>query len=191
MKYAVAAVVLAAIARAQTLADIPACALPCLDTAIAENSDCATTDIPCVCEHFDDIRGSATTCVLDACGPDVALNEVLPATEALCANAGDGGAESSAPAPSSSAAPETSAAESTSVVETTSVAVTTSAEITTAPAPTTVETSTVVVPTNGSVPVPSTTGPAPTPEPSVPAGGAVALGSMGGLAMLFLAALAL
>lgn len=188
MKYAFALVAAAAFARAQTREDIPECALPCLDKAITDNSDCKTTDYACVCKNFDAIRGSATTCVIDECGPTVALNEVLPATEALCKAAGSGG-ESSAPAASSSAAATSAAAESTSVVETTSVEVVTTTSAATVEVPTTVETS-VAAPTNGTVPTTSAAPPAGTPVVP-PTGGAAGLGSMGALAMLALGALAL
>ena len=90
MKYAVAAALLAAIVKAQTIDDVPSCAVPCLDDAIKSETDCDTTDYACVCANFDAIRGVATTCVIDECGPEVALNEVLPAVEALCAAQGGG-----------------------------------------------------------------------------------------------------
>ncbi|RGP78500.1 extracellular membrane 8-cysteine cfem [Fusarium longipes] len=87
MKYSVALVAIAAVAaQAQSLADVPKCALPCLDKAIESETSCETTDTACVCENFSAIRGVATSCVIDACGTDVAINKVLPATEALCKN---------------------------------------------------------------------------------------------------------
>ena len=74
MKYAFAALALAAVARAQTREDIPECALPCLDDAIKANSDCAVTDIPCVCKNFNAIRGDASGCIIEKCTLDVALS---------------------------------------------------------------------------------------------------------------------
>jgi hypothetical protein len=74
MKYAFAALALAALARAQSRDDIPECALPCLDKAIKDNSDCSVEDTACVCGAFDAIRGDASTCVIDACGIDTALS---------------------------------------------------------------------------------------------------------------------
>ena len=85
MKYSVAFVALAAAAaQAQSLADVPKCAIPCLDKAIESKTKCETTDLACICESFDEVRSSATSCVIDECGSDVAINEVLPATEGLC-----------------------------------------------------------------------------------------------------------
>jgi hypothetical protein len=191
MKYAFAALALAALARAQSRDDIPECALPCLDKAIKDNSDCSVEDTACVCGAFDAIRGDASTCVIDACGIDTALNEVLPATEALCKNAGEQPA-------SSSAAEETSEAPATSTEVATETSISFSATVTEEPdysTPVVTLSSTVVVPTNGTSTVapPSETTPgAPEESGSVPPEGSAAmLGSMGGLAMLALGALAL
>lgn len=74
MKYAFVALALAAAVQAQTREDIPSCALPCLDDAVASESSCKTTDIPCICENFTKIRGAATSCILEKCGADVALS---------------------------------------------------------------------------------------------------------------------
>ncbi|KAL4726960.1 Effector cfem1 [Fusarium chlamydosporum] len=84
MKYSVAFVALAAAVSAQSLADVPKCAIPCLDKAIESETKCETTDLACVCKNFSDVRSAATSCVIDECGSDVAINEVLPATEKLC-----------------------------------------------------------------------------------------------------------
>lgn len=196
MKYAFAAIALAALARAQTREDIPECAIPCLDEAIRNNSDCSVDDTACVCGAFDAIRGDASSCVIDACGIDTALNEVLPATEALCANAGQPGS-SSAVASSSAAPTSSAAAESSSVAVSTSVSygntVTASWESTPVAS---LSTSVTVVPSsNGTTTVapPSSTPAGPGSEPTTepPSGGAGMVGSMGGLAMLVLGALAL
>merc|ERR1712000_674217 len=63
-------------------------AVPCLDDAIASETSCDTTDYACVCENFESVQGVATACVIEECGATVALNEVLPAVEALCAAQG-------------------------------------------------------------------------------------------------------
>lgn len=106
MKYSVAFVALAAAVSAQSLADVPKCAIPCLDKAIESETKCETTDLACVCKNFSDVRSAATSCVIDECGSDVAISEftsyiyiyttidtsytnhipdeVLPATEKLC-----------------------------------------------------------------------------------------------------------
>lgn len=75
MKYAFAAIALAAVARAQTLGDVPKCAIPCLDEAIKSETTCAIEDLACVCENFSAIQGVATGCVLEACGPEVAVGK--------------------------------------------------------------------------------------------------------------------
>ncbi|KAM4064502.1 CFEM domain-containing protein [Hirsutella rhossiliensis] len=113
MKFsAVAALAVAALANAQSLSDIPSCARPCIDNAVKENTQCSTTDIPCVCKNFDAVQGPATSCVLKACGQDVALTKVLPATQALCKNAGSGGSQSSAsPSAPASASPSAPASQ--------------------------------------------------------------------------------
>ncbi|RSL73837.1 hypothetical protein CEP54_000189 [Fusarium duplospermum] len=121
MKFSLAVLALIASVQAQTRSDIPECALPCLDDAIESETDCKTTDYVCVCKNFDDVRGKATTCVIDKCGSDVAINEVLPATEALCKNPG-GGSESGA----ESSKAETTAAEATTAEETSAAPETTS-----------------------------------------------------------------
>lgn len=74
MKYALVALALAAAVQAQTRDDIPECALPCLDDAIASESNCATTDYTCVCANFSAIRGAAAGCIIEECGSDVALS---------------------------------------------------------------------------------------------------------------------
>lgn len=74
MKYSLFALALAASARAQSRSDIPSCALTCLDDAIEKETSCSTTDYSCVCKNFDTIQGEATSCVVDACGSDVAIS---------------------------------------------------------------------------------------------------------------------
>ncbi|KAF4470570.1 extracellular membrane CFEM domain-containing [Fusarium albosuccineum] len=177
MKYSVAVLALVAAAvQAQTLADVPECAIPCLDDAISSETDCKTTDLVCVCKNFDDVRSAATSCVIDKCGSDVAINEVLPATEALCENPGSGGESSAA---------ETTAAETTAAAVTSTKAPV--EETTSAPA----EETTTSVPPVVSTPAATTSEPAAgTPSPSQ-VNGAAGLKSVGALAAIALAALAL
>ncbi|UNI21647.1 hypothetical protein JDV02_007620 [Purpureocillium takamizusanense] len=86
--FAVVAVALATLAAAQSLSDIPSCALPCLDDAVKASTSCETTDIPCVCKDMEKVQGAAAGCILSKCGQDKALNEVLPAAKKLCSAAG-------------------------------------------------------------------------------------------------------
>ncbi|UKZ58219.1 hypothetical protein TrVGV298_012086 [Trichoderma virens] len=115
MKYSFVALALAALAQAQTRADIPSCALPCLDAAVTANTKCSTSDYVCICKDFDVVQAQATSCVIQKCGTDVAINKVLPATQALCAaNSGSGSGSSAAnttPAKETTSAKETSAAQ--------------------------------------------------------------------------------
>jgi hypothetical protein len=183
MKYSVAFVALAAVAaQAQSLADVPKCALPCLDKAIASETSCDKTDLACVCKDFSKVRSVATSCVIDECGTDVAINEVLPATEGLCKNPPKESEEKP-----SSKAEEEKPTYSTVVVSTTAAAVETTAAEATTVAP--------VVPTTSAVApvVESPSTPAATPSSSEPAqaNGAAALKGLGALAMAAFAVLAL
>lgn len=74
----VALAALAALAQAQTRADIPSCALPCLDAAITANTKCSTTDFVCVCKDFNAVQADATSCVIEKCGADVAISMLTP-----------------------------------------------------------------------------------------------------------------
>lgn len=74
MKYAFVAIALAAAVHAQTIDDVPECAIPCLDDAISSETDCDTTDYACVCENFEAIQGVATSCVISECGAETALS---------------------------------------------------------------------------------------------------------------------
>ncbi|KAL6887986.1 hypothetical protein GGI43DRAFT_388056 [Trichoderma evansii] len=87
MKFTLALATFVVAVYGQTIADIPACAIPCIDSAIASATTCSTTDLTCVCEtsNFDAIEAASTSCVITACGASVAINQVLPAVQALCA----------------------------------------------------------------------------------------------------------
>ncbi|GAP92784.1 putative cfem-domain-containing protein [Rosellinia necatrix] len=97
MKYAVAALALAAAVSAQSISDIPACALPCIDDARTKQTDCAADDYKCICDNIDSLTATATPCVLSACGADTAINEVLPAVQKFCAAVEAGGEPTSEP----------------------------------------------------------------------------------------------
>ncbi|KAJ6439368.1 hypothetical protein O9K51_07253 [Purpureocillium lavendulum] len=171
MKYtAVLSLALASLAAAQSRSDIPSCALPCLDDAVKQSSSCATDDFPCICKNFDKIQGAATGCILKDCGQDVALNQVLPATQKVCKEAlagGSGGSSGASSAASSTGSPATTEESSNTVAPTGTVAPTTSAQEPTQP--------------------PSTTAPS---SPSVTAGAAV-VAPVYGLAALALGVFAL
>ncbi|KAL6879920.1 hypothetical protein HDV57DRAFT_100609 [Trichoderma longibrachiatum] len=197
MKTAFVALALAALASAQTRADIPSCALPCLDDAVKANTKCSTTDYACICKNFDAVQGAATGCVITKCGSDVAINKVLPATQALCAaNSGGSGSESSSAAGTTAAEQTTTAAQETTTVAQTTVAQTTvvSSVVSSVASSAPVQTITTTTPAG---PVSSGTGVVPPPAgnqtttgaPTQPTNAGSAL--LPGLAMLALGALAL
>ncbi|KAI0403351.1 hypothetical protein F4802DRAFT_293732 [Xylaria palmicola] len=208
MKYTVAALALAAVVAAQTLADIPACALPCINEARESSTNCAETDYKCICDNINTLTTAATPCVISSCGADVAINQVLPATQRFCAavNAGTGPTSGSTSAAPTSAEPTSeptaqptsgSAGQSTAeptgepTGEPTSGGATASTE---QPSvyPTASSSSAVSNPGttqapggaggNGTVVVP--------PTSVIPTAGAAVAGSIGGFAMLALGALA-
>ncbi|KAL4861416.1 hypothetical protein BDV12DRAFT_204039 [Aspergillus spectabilis] len=84
----ISAFALATFATSQTINDVPKCAIPALDNAIKSQTSCDVKDYACVCkdENFSKVQGAATAAVIKACGSDVALNQVLPATQKICAN---------------------------------------------------------------------------------------------------------
>ncbi|OAA36161.1 Extracellular membrane protein, 8-cysteine region, CFEM [Beauveria brongniartii RCEF 3172] len=113
MKYAVVAT-LFALAAAQTREDIPSCATPCLDDAVKSGTSCSITDYACICPHVTELSGSATGCVIKACGADVAVAKVLPAVQALCAAQGTAGASTGSSASATSTAPSSGSGSSSS-----------------------------------------------------------------------------
>ncbi|KAF4495436.1 extracellular membrane, CFEM domain containing protein [Fusarium agapanthi] len=191
MKYSFAIAALATAVSAQSLSDVPKCAIPCLDDAITSKTDCKTTDLTCVCKSFDDVRSAATSCVITKCGSDVAINEVLPATEKLCSG-GSGSAEESSKADTTKVETSTKVVVTTSAVETTAVE-TTAVETTTVPP--VVESKTTAVPPVIETPTTKSEaagGATSTPAPSgVGENSAAGLKGLGAMAMAALMALAL
>ncbi|KAF2973119.1 hypothetical protein GQX73_g257 [Xylaria multiplex] len=176
MKYAVAALAfVAATVSAQSLSDIPECATPCIDDARTSETSCAADDYQCICSNIDALTAAATSCVLDACGSETALNEVLPAVQSFCEAVSNGGGATSTPVsePTSESTPAPTS-------EATSEPTATQTE-----EPTEVP-STTVAPTftggNATATTPVTS--------LVPTAGAAVAGSIGGFAMMALGALA-
>lgn len=186
MKYsAVAVAAFVAIASAQDISIIPECALPCIDKAALKVCN-SKEDFKCICENKESLVGAATTCVIGACGAEVALQEVLPATETFCEEVLAGGDAPASSAAATTAAPATSSAaaapsSSAAAVTTSAAAVESSAAATTL-AP------------SASVPAPSSNGTVsvapPVSSSPVEAGAAVAgyIGSFGVAALAALAA---
>lgn len=95
---------LAALANAQGLSDIPSCYLPCLDGAIAKKTKCALNDITCICrmDNLFKIQSDSKACGLEKCGSDTfygaisdfltlkalidvwTTGKVIPALQSLC-----------------------------------------------------------------------------------------------------------
>ncbi|TGO46204.1 hypothetical protein BCON_0338g00040 [Botryotinia convoluta] len=95
---------------------IPSCAIPCIASAVAEETSCGATDLACQCDpdNASLIQGVATSCVLQACGIQEAL-QVLDDATAECSSvlaAGNASAAPSSAAPSAipSAAPNSAPA---------------------------------------------------------------------------------
>ncbi|KAJ3578793.1 hypothetical protein NPX13_g1780 [Xylaria arbuscula] len=63
MKSTLAIIAFAAAISAQTWADIPACAQPCILEAAASTTDCADTDYACICASQDVVEPAAEECV--------------------------------------------------------------------------------------------------------------------------------
>ncbi|KAI0828760.1 hypothetical protein F5Y06DRAFT_283044 [Hypoxylon sp. FL0890] len=116
MKYAVASAVLAALVTAQSLSDIPQCALPCIDDARKSSTNCGADDYVCICKNKNALTAAATGCVISSCGADVATSQVLPAVNAFCdaVLSGSGGSSAS----SSATVPVTSTITSAAVSST-------------------------------------------------------------------------
>lgn len=74
MKFTLALATFVAAVYGQTVGDIPACAVPCIQAAIAQDTTCATDDFACACKSFDAIETDSTPCVIAACGADVAIS---------------------------------------------------------------------------------------------------------------------
>jgi hypothetical protein len=70
MKFAIAAIALAAGAYAQTVSQIPACALPGMEEARAKVTTCAMGDYKCLCDpsNIEKLTQAATERILTDCG---------------------------------------------------------------------------------------------------------------------------
>ncbi|KAI9172621.1 hypothetical protein HJFPF1_02128 [Paramyrothecium foliicola] len=161
---------LSGFASAQDKADyLPECSLDCLNTATEQATDCSLDDAVCWCvqENYENIYDAGVACVLQACGPDRAVTEVLPAAAVFC----------SAASASASAATATSASSSAAVTSVASSTGASNATVTTAPSTS----------TDSDDESATTTELTTTTEP----GAAAATSYIGGAAMLALGALAL
>ncbi|KAL7914110.1 hypothetical protein GGI35DRAFT_475941 [Trichoderma velutinum] len=85
MKFTLVLAAFAAVVYGQTIDDIPPCAVPCIESAVVAAGCSSGTDVACACANFAAVQAGAFSCVISACGTDVAINQVLPAVQALCA----------------------------------------------------------------------------------------------------------
>lgn len=90
---------------------VPSCSLKCLQEAVMSATKCQPLDGKCICDrpNFEAIYNSGTACVLQACGSDTSITQVLPGTYKYCedvlAAAGSGSSSSSVAAPTGTPSP--------------------------------------------------------------------------------------
>ncbi|KAI6081987.1 hypothetical protein F4821DRAFT_248122 [Hypoxylon rubiginosum] len=180
MKYTIAAAVLFTVVSAQSLSDIPECAVPCINDARTSSTNCAADDYACICSNKATLTSAATGCILQACGADVAAGQVLPAVNSFCDAVESGGSSSSGAATSSTATPTS-----------TDTASSTPTEVTSTPITSTVSTpyTTVVTSNSTATSNPSGSSTYNTPTTAPTAGAASVVGSLGMLAFGFAVAL--
>ncbi|KAK1445788.1 hypothetical protein CMEL01_10031 [Colletotrichum melonis] len=158
---------------------VPKCSIECLTKAVKDGTKCSSIDdSACICEadNYRSIYTVGVNCVLQACGSDVAIGQLLPAAGKFCREV-TGGA--SAP-PVDSASASASAVISSAIASLSSAA----ASASTAASNATASVSITATPTAGA----SSTAAAATTASQ--AGAAPALASMGALGMLALGGLA-
>ncbi|EXF76437.1 hypothetical protein CFIO01_11824 [Colletotrichum fioriniae PJ7] len=181
MKYSYVLLATAGLAAAQQkFTDVvPKCSIDCLTKAVKDGTKCSSIDdSACICEadNYRSIYTVGVNCVLQACGSDVAIGQLLPAAGKFCREV-TGGA--SAP-PVDSASASASAVVSSAIASLSSAA----ASASTAASNATASVSITATPTAGA----SSTAAAATTASQ--AGAAPALASMGALGMLALGGLA-
>ncbi|EFQ35679.1 CFEM domain-containing protein [Colletotrichum graminicola M1.001] len=198
MKYSAAIIAFAGFAAAQTFNELPPCSLQCLAKAITDDGKCQIGNTACLCnpDNFRNIFSAGTVCVLQSCGPDTAVNQVIPAATRICEAAASSAvlsASSAVSAAASSAVVATSTRISAAASSAVSSAIgTIPSPITSAPRPgitrTSIVTSTVTTIYNGNLT--RTTTQLPTTQVPVTVNGAAVQGPIGIAAAIALGALA-
>ncbi|KAI1844475.1 hypothetical protein JX265_010030 [Neoarthrinium moseri] len=87
MKSSVAVIALAGAAAAGSIGDfVPKCAVGCLEDGVKSATPCAVDDLNCVCiaDNYRNTYTAAVSCVLQSCGSDTAVGEVLPGAAHMC-----------------------------------------------------------------------------------------------------------
>lgn len=87
MKNALVVSAITALAAAQSIADLPACSLTCLTSAIP-SLGCGLTDFACSCKKADTLTPQLTPCVQSACSDAADQAKVLTVLSSICAAAG-------------------------------------------------------------------------------------------------------
>ncbi|KAJ4395343.1 hypothetical protein N0V91_010905 [Didymella pomorum] len=87
MKNALIVSAITALAAAQSIADLPACSLTCLTSAIP-SLGCGLTDFACSCKKADTLTPQLTPCVQSACSDAADQAKVLTVLSSICAAAG-------------------------------------------------------------------------------------------------------
>lgn len=109
MKYTLTLAAIAAIATAQTIADLPTCSITCVANGVT-GVGCGLTDFACSCQKAAELTPLVTPCVQEACTDPAEQAKVITVLEGICANAGfpidipepGTGSSSSAPPPAES-----------------------------------------------------------------------------------------
>ncbi|KAL2874927.1 hypothetical protein SGCOL_009906 [Colletotrichum sp. CLE4] len=183
MKYSYVLLATAGLAVAQQkFTDVvPKCSIECLTKAVKDGTKCSSIDdSACICEadNYRSIYTVGVNCVLQACGSDVAIGQLLPAAGKFCREV-TGGA-SAPPVDSATASASASVVVSSAIASLSSAATSASTAASNATASILVT----ATPTAGA------SGTAATATTASQAGAAPALASMGALGMLVLGGLA-
>lgn len=75
MQFTLVLATFAAVVYGQTINGVPACAIPCIESAISSQTSCASTDFACACPSISAVSAAGAPCVVAACGEDVATSE--------------------------------------------------------------------------------------------------------------------
>ncbi|KAK3370073.1 hypothetical protein B0H63DRAFT_527826 [Podospora didyma] len=187
----------AAVSAQSGLESFPECSQKCISTGVT-TVGCTLNDVKCICEKMETLVAGATSCVVAACGIDVAIGKVLPASSVYC----EAGAApvASASSSSSAAAAVTTAAQatpsSTAAASTSAAAEATSSStvvvVVSSAAPIASSSSAAGGFSNGTTTTHFSSQPSSTSSTKAPTStaGAAVLGAAGSLGMLVLGALA-
>ncbi|KAI0017838.1 hypothetical protein F4780DRAFT_571181 [Xylariomycetidae sp. FL0641] len=89
MQFRIAALAFAVAVTAQSVSDLPKCAVSCLPDAL-QGTNCKADDLKCICKNQQKVGEAAAPCVVESCGMIAAESEVLPAAKKLCESVNGG-----------------------------------------------------------------------------------------------------